>query len=93
MPRIKPKRKLPKPEQLTEPLGGELALYHKAANIYIHASRADTFPTSVLEAMAERISQLLRDDELRKRIGFHAAESARRNSDLERHADDYLSVV
>ena len=52
MPRIKPKRKLPKPEQLTEPLGGELALYEKAANIYIHASRANTFPTSVLETMA-----------------------------------------
>ena len=29
MPRIKPKRKLPKLEQLTEPLGGELALYEK----------------------------------------------------------------
>lgn len=30
----------------------EMAAYYQAADIYAHASRADTFPTSVLEAMA-----------------------------------------
>jgi glycosyltransferase involved in cell wall biosynthesis len=29
-----------------------LALYYRAADVYVHAARADTFPTAVLEAMA-----------------------------------------
>jgi glycosyltransferase involved in cell wall biosynthesis len=31
---------------------GKMAQYYRAADAYIHAARADTFPTSVLEAMA-----------------------------------------
>jgi glycosyltransferase involved in cell wall biosynthesis len=30
----------------------EVAVYVRAADVYLHASRADTFPTSVIEAMA-----------------------------------------
>lgn len=30
----------------------EMARYYQAADIYVHAARADTFPTAVLEAMA-----------------------------------------
>lgn len=30
----------------------EVARYHRAADLYVHAARADTFPTSVLEALA-----------------------------------------
>lgn len=30
----------------------EVALYYQAADVYIHAARADTFPNSVLEALA-----------------------------------------
>ncbi len=29
-----------------------LAKYHQAADVYVHAARADTFPTAVLEALA-----------------------------------------
>lgn len=29
-----------------------MALWYRAADVYVHATRADTFPTSVLEAMA-----------------------------------------
>jgi glycosyltransferase involved in cell wall biosynthesis len=29
-----------------------VALYHQAADVYVHAARADTFPTAVLEALA-----------------------------------------
>lgn len=29
-----------------------VADYHRAADVYVHASKADTFPTSILEAMA-----------------------------------------
>ena len=32
--------------------GRRVAEYYQAADLYIHASRADTFPTSVLEALA-----------------------------------------
>jgi glycosyltransferase involved in cell wall biosynthesis len=31
---------------------GTVASYYQAADIYVHAARADTFPTSILEAMA-----------------------------------------
>lgn len=31
---------------------GQLALYYQAADVYIHAARVDTFPTTVLESMA-----------------------------------------
>ena len=30
----------------------QVAAYYQAANVYVHASHADTFPTSILEAMA-----------------------------------------
>ncbi len=30
----------------------EVALYYQAADVYVHAARADTFPTAVLEALA-----------------------------------------
>ncbi|MCL4486511.1 MAG: glycosyltransferase [Chloroflexi bacterium] len=42
-------------------------------------------------AMAGRITQLLRDDGLRNRVGQQAAEGARRAYDLNRQTDQYLS--
>jgi glycosyltransferase involved in cell wall biosynthesis len=30
----------------------QVALYYQASDLYVHASRADTFPTSILEALA-----------------------------------------
>lgn len=35
-----------------EPDARRLALYYQAADVYVHAARADTFPTTTLEAMA-----------------------------------------
>ncbi|MBI3977720.1 MAG: glycosyltransferase [Chloroflexi bacterium] len=32
--------------------GARVALFYQAADLYLHAARADTFPTTVLEAMA-----------------------------------------
>ena len=31
---------------------GQVALYYQCADIYLHAARADTYPTTVLEALA-----------------------------------------
>jgi glycosyltransferase involved in cell wall biosynthesis len=102
-----------------------VARYYQAADVYVHAARADTFPNTVLEAqacgtpvvatavggipeqvedgrsgylvsagdapaLAERLTQLLSDTELRGRMGIQAAEAARRRFDLSRQADAYL---
>jgi glycosyltransferase involved in cell wall biosynthesis len=107
----------------TEPKA--VARYYQAADVYVHAARADTFPNTVLEAqacgtpvvatavggipeqvadgrsgylvsvgdapaLAERLTQLLSDNELRGRMGIQAAEAARRRFDLSRQADAYL---
>lgn len=102
-----------------------VARYYQAADVYIHAAKAEAFGKTVTEAlacgkpvvatavggipeqvddgvtgfltppgdavvMAERISQLLRDDELCRRIGFEATQSARSRFGLERQANDFL---
>ncbi len=102
-----------------------VALYYQAADVFVHATRADTFPTTILEslasgtpvvstavggipeqitdgengflvpigdvqAMASRIEQVLSNDNLRRRMGWAAADLARRRFDLERVVDDYL---
>lgn len=103
----------------------DVACYYQAADIYIHAARADTFPTTVLEAlacgipvvttatggipeqiedgitgfltpqgkaeaMAERIIQLLENDQLRLRMGTQAADAAKKNFDLEKQVKEYI---
>jgi glycosyltransferase involved in cell wall biosynthesis len=103
-----------------------LARYYQAADAYVHAARADTFPNTVLEALAcgtpvvatavggipeqvedgdvgflvprgdaralaQRLTQLLSDRELRQRMGNRGVETARRRFDLARQADEYLS--
>ncbi len=108
-----------------EPDPAKMAKYYQAADLYIHAARADTFPTTVLEAlacgrpviasavggipeqveegrtgflvevgdqqaMAGRVEQLLRDTSRRIHMGQCAAETARRQFDLERQSNDYL---
>jgi len=107
----------------TEPKA--VACYYQAADVYVHAARADTFPNTVLEALAcgtpavatavggipeqiedgrsgflvsagdapalaERLTQLLSDNDLRARMGIQAAEAARRRFDLSEQADAYL---
>ena len=102
-----------------------VARYYQAADVYVHAARADTFPNTVLEAlacgtpvvatsvggipeqiddgttgflvppgdakaMAARIRVLLDDDELRKKMGVHGAESARERFDVDKQAMEYL---
>jgi glycosyltransferase involved in cell wall biosynthesis len=102
-----------------------VARYYQAADVYVHAARADTFPNTVLEAqacgtpavatavggipeqvedgrngflvpagdaraLAERLTRLLSDPELRAHMGVQALESARRRFDLSRQADAYL---
>jgi glycosyltransferase involved in cell wall biosynthesis len=102
-----------------------VACYYQAADVYIHAAKADTFPNTVLEALAcgtpvvatavggipeqvedgvngflvppgdsqalaARITQLLSDDELRRRMSLEAAQTARQRFDLDRQVDDYL---
>jgi glycosyltransferase involved in cell wall biosynthesis len=103
----------------------DIARYYQAADVYAHAARADTFPNTVLEAlacgtpvvatavggipeqidegrtgflvpagdaeaMANRLVQLLSDNELRQRMGIQAADAAWRRFDLHRRADTYL---
>ena len=103
-----------------------VASYYQAADVYVHAARADTFPNTVLEALAcgtpvvattvggipeqiedgqtgflvpvgnaralaERLTQLLSDNDLTQRMGRSAAEAARRQFDLQRQAEAYLS--
>ena len=107
----------------TEPKA--VARYYQAADVYVHAARADTFPNTVLEAqacgtpavatavggipeqvedglngflvpagdapaLAERLTHLLSDHELRARMGNQAVEVARRRFDLSCQADTYL---
>ena len=102
-----------------------VARYYQAADVYIHAACTDTFPTTVLEAlacgkpvvatavggipeqirdgitgfltppgdanaMAQRIIQLLDNDELRLKMGEQAVEDAKRKFDLENQAKEYL---
>jgi len=102
-----------------------VARYYQAADVYVHAARADTFPNTVLEALAcgtpvvatavggipeqiedgrtgflvpignakalaERLTQLLSDNELTQRMGILAAEAARRQFDLQSQAEVYL---
>lgn len=103
-----------------------VARYYQAADVYVHAARADTFPNTVIEALAcgtpvvatavggipeqvedgdvgfvvpqgdaralaQRVTELLCDSELRRQMGKRGAETARRRFDLVRQADDYLS--
>ena len=103
----------------------QVAKYYQAADVYIHAAKAESFGKTITEAlacstpvvatavggipeqvddsvngflvppgdaaaMALRIDQLLRDSELRKRMGIKASESARRRFNLERQVDDFL---
>lgn len=124
-----------------------VARYYQTADLYIHAARADTFPNTVLEAlacgtpvvatavggipeqvkglrltpvtgkpiapefnaytpeeatgilvrqgdaiaMAEAIITLLKDKELRQRLGENAARDARERFDLDRQVEVYLS--
>jgi glycosyltransferase involved in cell wall biosynthesis len=102
-----------------------VARCYQAADVYAHAARADTFPNTVLEALAcgtpvvatavggipeqiedgrtgflvpagdpealaERLTQLLSDHDLRQRVGTCSVEAARRRFDLRRQVDDYL---
>lgn len=102
-----------------------VARYYQAADVYVHAARADTFPVAVLEALAcgtpvvasdvggipeqvddgrsgflvppadasaldARLDLVLRDDELRARLGRHAAERAGQEFDFERQVRRYL---
>jgi glycosyltransferase involved in cell wall biosynthesis len=119
-----------------------VALYYQAADLYLHAANADTFPTTVLEAlsvglpvvatavggideqirslagapgarmgasvgqetatgilvephdaagMAEATTYLLRDTELRRRLGQNAAADAAARFDVERQIDETLA--
>jgi glycosyltransferase involved in cell wall biosynthesis len=103
-----------------------MARCYQAADVYVHAARADTFPNTVLEALAcgtpvvatavggipeqvedgdvgflvaggdvralaQRVTELLCDGELRRQMGIRGAETARRRFDVVRQADDYLS--
>lgn len=112
-----------------EPDAARIARYYQAADVYLHAARAETFPTVVLEALAcgtpvvatavggipeqvrdvgdERATgiltqpgdavgladaalRILRDRELRQRLGENAARDARERFGLDRMVDDYL---
>ncbi|NIS70621.1 MAG: glycosyltransferase [Proteobacteria bacterium] len=102
-----------------------IARFYQAADVYLHAAKADTFPNTVLEAlacgtpvvatavggipeqieegetgflvlpgdssgMAERIQQLLQDENMRNRMGTQAADFARKHFGPERMVGDYL---
>lgn len=102
-----------------------VARCYQAADVYAHAARADTFPNTVLEAlacgtpvvatavggiseqiddgrtgflvpagnpeaMAERLTELLVNRDLRQRIAACSLENARPKFDLQRQVDDYL---
>ena len=103
-----------------------LARYYQAADVYVHAARADTFPSSVLEAMAcgtpvvatavggipeqvedactgylvppgdvrefaNRTTQLLSDEALKRIMGSRAAERARLRFSFDQLVDGYLN--
>jgi glycosyltransferase involved in cell wall biosynthesis len=117
-----------------------VADHYRACDVFVHAARADTFPTTVLEALAcgrpiaatavggipeqvrshpatrpaadatpepadatgvlvppgdaaalgQAIARLLRDPDLRMRLGRNAAHDARQRFDARRQADTYL---
>jgi glycosyltransferase involved in cell wall biosynthesis len=104
---------------------GSAARVYAAADVYAHAARADTFPNTVLEALAcgipvvatavggipeqvddgqtgflvrtgdaqalsHRLTHLLSDEHLRRRMGMLAVETAQRRFDLARQVDAYL---
>jgi glycosyltransferase involved in cell wall biosynthesis len=103
-----------------------VARYYHAADIYLHAARADTFPNTILEAlacgtpviatavggipeqiidgetgfltrpgdaadMAEKIIQLLENDDLLHKMGIAAGKYAQINFSSERMVNDYLN--
>jgi glycosyltransferase involved in cell wall biosynthesis len=103
----------------------DVARCYQAADVYAHAARADTFPNTVLEALAcgtpvvatavggipeqiedgrtgflvpagnaeamsDRLTQLLSDEELRQRIAARSVEAAQHRFDLRRQVDAYL---
>ena len=103
-----------------------VATYYQAADIYLHAARADTFPNVVLEAlacgtpviatavggipeqvldgktgfltqpnnaadMAEKIIQLLGDEDLLHKMAIAAGDYARTHFGLDRMVNAYLS--
>ena len=109
-----------------------VALYSQAADIYLHPARAETFPTSILEAVscgtpviatdvggipetviegetgylvpvgddiafADRITKLINDDNLRKKMSDNAYNYAKRNFNLEvvskQHIEFYEEIV
>jgi glycosyltransferase involved in cell wall biosynthesis len=102
-----------------------VAEFYRAADVYLHAARADTFPTSILEAlacgtpvvatavggiveqitdketgmltppndphaMADAVTRLLENRELRLAMGARAVEDARRRFGRQRMIDQYL---
>ena len=102
-----------------------VARYYQAADVYVHAARADTFPNTVLEAlscgtpvvatavggipeqivdaktgfltqpenaahMAEKIIQLLVNDDLLRKMGITAGNYASTHFGLDRMVNDYL---
>lgn len=103
-----------------------VASYYQAADVYIHAAHADTFPNTILEAlacgtpvvatavggipeqvedgrtgflvpagdagaMADRITRVVLDADLARRMAWGAVETARREFDLCRQVDTYLA--
>jgi glycosyltransferase involved in cell wall biosynthesis len=103
---------------------GRVAEYYRAADIYVHAARADTFPLAVLEAMAcgtpvvatevggipeqinngqtgllmplgdhialaDAMTRLLDDEQMRVRLGKAAAAHASQHYSLRRVTDEY----
>jgi glycosyltransferase involved in cell wall biosynthesis len=103
-----------------------VACYYQAADVYVHAARVDTFPNTVLEALAcgtpvvatavggipeqiedertgflvpagdaqslaDRLTQLLSDSNLRQAMGMRAAEVVALQFDLRQQADAYLA--
>jgi glycosyltransferase involved in cell wall biosynthesis len=102
-----------------------VARYYQAADVYLHAAKADTFPSTVLEALAcgtpvvatavggipeqidegvtgflaaagdveglaNRVIQLLSDENLRKKLGQEAVRVARKRYDVLNQARAYL---
>jgi glycosyltransferase involved in cell wall biosynthesis len=102
-----------------------VAHYYQAADVYLHAARADTFPNVILEALAcgtpvvatgvggipeqiedgrtgflvpagdanglaQRIVQILSDDNLQARLSVNAAQDARHRFDLRQQVASYL---
>ena len=104
-----------------------IARCYQAADVYAHAARADTFPNTILEALAcgtpvvatavggiseqiddgrtgflvpagnaeamsERLTQLLTDEDLRRRLAASSVEAAQQRFDLRHQVDAYLDL-